>query len=128
MVSLFPKSERGQEGQSPRKNSVFFLRSFFFCAYATKRKSERMKIDFIINQRIMFTLCFFDTSSTANAVPLLPLEKAKYIETKLCIWEILRLPPRGSCRTNVRLKEYACSIKFNNLMPRKLLPSTASLT
>ena len=33
-----------------------------------------------------------------------------------------RLPPRGSCRTNVRLKEYACSIKFNNSMPRKLLP------
>ena len=36
-----------------------------------------------------------------------------------------RLPPRGSCRTNVRLKEYACSIKFNNSMPRKT-PSTAN--
>ena len=26
-----------------RKTALFFLRSFFFCAYATKRKSERMK-------------------------------------------------------------------------------------
>ena len=35
-----------------------------------------------------------------------------------------RLPPRGSWR-GTRLKEYACSIKFNNSMPRKT-PSTAN--
>ena len=59
MVKFFSKNLRGQEGQSPRKNSVFFLRSFFFCASCVKRKSERMTFDVVMTQRTMFTLIYF---------------------------------------------------------------------
>ena len=48
-----------------RKTAFFFLRSFFFCASCVKRKSESMKINVAVNQHIMFTLCFFDSSSVA---------------------------------------------------------------
>ena len=37
--------------KATKKNGVFFLRSFFFCASCVKRKSERMKVNFIINLR-----------------------------------------------------------------------------
>ena len=59
LVSLFSKSERGQEGQSPRKTALFFLRSFFFCASCVKRKSERMTVDVVMTQRTMFALIYF---------------------------------------------------------------------
>ena len=59
LVSLFSKSERGQEGQSPRKTALFFLRSFFFCASCVKRKSERMMVDVVMTQRTMFALTNF---------------------------------------------------------------------
>ena len=53
LVSLFSKSERGQEGQSPRKTALFFLRSFFFCASCVKRKSDRMTVNVVMTQRTM---------------------------------------------------------------------------
>ena len=59
MVSLFSKSERGQEGQRPRKTALFFLRSFFFCASCVKRKSERMTVDVVMTQSVMFALIYF---------------------------------------------------------------------
>ena len=49
----FSKACGVKRGRAP-ENSVFFLRSFFFCAYATKRKSERMKVDVVRVQRTMY--------------------------------------------------------------------------
>ena len=67
LVKLFQKL--AGFGAEPPKNSVFFLRSFFFCAYATKRKSERMTVDVAINQHIMFTLCFLTPHPSRSAPP-----------------------------------------------------------
>ena len=56
LVKFFSKNLRGQEGQSPRKTALFFLRSFFFCASCVKRKSERMTFDVAMTQRTMFAI------------------------------------------------------------------------
>ena len=45
--------------KATKKNSVFFLRSFFFCASCVKRKSERMTVDVVMTQRTIFALIYF---------------------------------------------------------------------
>ena len=48
---FFQKANGVKRGRAPEKTALFFLRSFFFCASCVKRKSERVKNNFIINQR-----------------------------------------------------------------------------
>ena len=57
--SFFQKTCGVKRGRAPEKTALFFLRSFFFCASCVKRKSERMKINFIIKQRTMYAQIYF---------------------------------------------------------------------
>ena len=56
---FFQKANGVKRGRAPEKTAFFFLRSFFFCAYATKRKSERMTVDVVMTQRTMLAQIYF---------------------------------------------------------------------
>ena len=57
--AFFQKANGVKRGSAPEKTALFFLQSFFFCASCVKRKSERMKINFIIKQRTMYAQIYF---------------------------------------------------------------------
>ena len=56
---FFQKANGVKRGRAPEKTALFFLRSFFFCAYATKRKSESVIFHIVVNQRTMYAQIYF---------------------------------------------------------------------
>ena len=55
----FSKACGVKRGRAPEKTALFFLRSFFFCAYGVKRKSERMTFYVVMTQRTMYAEAYF---------------------------------------------------------------------